>query len=318
MAATLEAARASLARLPSPQLRESLPVPRGYSLALSFNHVGMGRADPTQQVRGVEGALALQGPDGPLSIAALQEADHLDVFVWGADSEWIRPRLPALFGLLDRPFAFQPDAPSLRRLARRYAGLHLTRLPRLSTRLMQIVMLQLISWRDATRAWRRFISAHGVAAPGITVLRAPPRMSTVARLSPEAFVACGLTHAQGRAIINIAAHERLVERQSAQAPGAAVAALTGLHGIGPWSANYLLGTACGFADAQLLGDFGLPHSVAWTLTGAPRADDAQMLELLEPYRPHRFRIVRWIWASAIHAPRRGPRMAPNATGRPVV
>jgi hypothetical protein len=32
-----------------------------------------------------------------------------------------------------------------------------------------------------------------------------------------------------------------------------------------------------------------------------------MLELLEPYRGHRFRVIRLLWMNGVQAPRRGPR-----------
>ena len=45
----------------------------------------------------------------------------------------------------------------------------------------------------------------------------------------------------------------------------------------------------------------------------PGADDARMLELLEPYRGHRWRVIRLLWANGVHAPRRGPRRARRFT-----
>jgi hypothetical protein len=36
-----------------------------------------------------------------------------------------------------------------------------------------------------------------------------------------------------------------------------------------------------------------------------------MLELLEPYRPHRGRVIRLLEAGGVRTPRYGPRMAPR-------
>ena len=55
-----------------------------------------------------------------------------------------------------------------------------------------------------------------------------------------------------------------------------------------------------------VGDFHLPNLVAWALAGEPRADDARMLELLEPYRGQRARVIRLLELSGIRAPRYGP------------
>ena len=38
-----------------------------------------------------------------------------------------------------------------------------------------------------------------------------------------------------------------------------------------------------------------------------RGDDERMLELLEPFRGHRGRVLRWILAAGRHPPRRAPR-----------
>ncbi len=48
--------------------------------------------------------------------------------------------------------------------------------------------------------------------------------------------------------------------------------------------------------------------IGWTLIGRP-VDDAGMIELLEPVRPHRYRAVRLLEASGLaYEPRRGARL----------
>ena len=69
--------------------------------------------------------------------------------------------------------------------------------------------------------------------------------------------------------------------------------------------------ALGDTDAVSVGDFHLPNLVAFALAGEPRGTDARMLELLEPYRDQRARVVRLLELSGIRAPRYGPRL----TGR---
>jgi 3-methyladenine DNA glycosylase/8-oxoguanine DNA glycosylase len=64
--------------------------------------------------------------------------------------------------------------------------------------------------------------------------------------------------------------------------------------------------ALGDADAVSVGDFHLAKLVGWALVGEP-VDDDTMLELLEPYRGHRYRAVRMVELAGLHPPRRGPR-----------
>jgi 3-methyladenine DNA glycosylase/8-oxoguanine DNA glycosylase len=80
-----------------------------------------------------------------------------------------------------------------------------------------------------------------------------------------------------------------------------------LRGIGPWTANLTIAWTHGWADAVPTGDYHMPNMISWALAGEARADDDRMLELLEPYRGQRWRVLRLIGASHIKAPRRGPR-----------
>jgi 3-methyladenine DNA glycosylase/8-oxoguanine DNA glycosylase len=93
--------------------------------------------------------------------------------------------------------------------------------------------------------------------------------------------------------------------------GEAYARLLAVPGIGPWTAAEVGVRALGDIDAVSIGDFHLPHLVAWALAGEPRATDARMLELLEPYRGRRALVVRLLELSGVRAPRYGPRLAPR-------
>jgi 3-methyladenine DNA glycosylase/8-oxoguanine DNA glycosylase len=65
--------------------------------------------------------------------------------------------------------------------------------------------------------------------------------------------------------------------------------------------------ALGDPDAVPIGDYHLPHAVGYALEGTPRSSDERMLELLDPYRGHRARVIRLLMVSGIAAPRFGPR-----------
>ena len=66
-------------------------------------------------------------------------------------------------------------------------------------------------------------------------------------------------------------------------------------------------TSMGDADAVPVGDLHIPNTVAWLLAKEERANDDRMLELLEPYAGHRWRVIRLAKSSG-PAPRRGPRL----------
>jgi 3-methyladenine DNA glycosylase/8-oxoguanine DNA glycosylase len=66
--------------------------------------------------------------------------------------------------------------------------------------------------------------------------------------------------------------------------------LQSLHGVGPWTANLVARSALGYSDAVPIGDCHAPYVVTGALTGIEGDDDA-MLAALEPFRPHRARVV---------------------------
>jgi len=101
--------------------------------------------------------------------------------------------------------------------------------------------------------------------------------------------------------------KRLEETVSMDIP-AANRRLQAFQGVGPWTAAKVALVALGDADAVPVGDYNLPHSVGYALEGTPRSTDERMLELLDPYRGHRGRVIRLIGVAGIGAPRFGPRM----------
>ena len=88
----------------------------------------------------------------------------------------------------------------------------------------------------------------------------------------------------------------------------AYARLQAFPGIGPWSAAEVAVVALGDTDAVSVGDYHLKNVVSWAHAGAARGTDERMIELLEPWRGQRARVLRLLAAGGFHAPRFGPRM----------
>jgi 3-methyladenine DNA glycosylase/8-oxoguanine DNA glycosylase len=88
--------------------------------------------------------------------------------------------------------------------------------------------------------------------------------------------------------------------------------LCSIPGIGVWTAAEVVQRTFGDPDTVSVGDYHLKNIVGWALAGR-RTDDDGMLELLEPWRGHRQRVVRLILTGGRGArpPRRGPRTAPT-------
>jgi 3-methyladenine DNA glycosylase/8-oxoguanine DNA glycosylase len=113
---------------------------------------------------------------------------------------------------------------------------------------------------------------------------------------------------RARTVVLCARRAASLERLASRPAALAREALTSLPGVGVWTAAETAQRAFGDADAVSVGDYHIPKMVGWTLLGRP-VDDAGMLELLEPMRPHRQRAVRLLEVSGLaYEPRRGARL----------
>ena len=90
-------------------------------------------------------------------------------------------------------------------------------------------------------------------------------------------------------------------------PVAAAEKLALLPGIGQWTIGSALASALADPDSVSVGDYHLKNIVGHALANRARSTDAQMLELLEPYRGQRGRVVRLLLAAGHRAPKFGPR-----------
>ncbi len=179
--------------------------------------------------------------------------------------------------------------------------------------LVPAILEQKVTGAEARRAWQGLVRVHGEPAPGPMDLglRVTPAPAVLAALPYHAYHAFGVEQRRADLIRRVAARaawfEAIVDLPIAEAH----ARLQAVPGIGPWTANEVTLRALGDRDAVSVGDFHLPNLVAWALAREPRADDARMLELLEPYRGHRAIVVRWLELSGIRPPAYGPRLSPR-------
>ena len=295
-----------------PTLDTELKVEGPFDLRDTSRVLQMGSNDPTMSLTRGRMVLARYTPAGPVTVEITQCPDSqpvtLQIQSWGAGSQWIRGFLPGLLGLDDDPRTFQPTG-RLRRLHCRHIGMRLTRLPRAGTRVMQVVLMQLVSWRDAFGSWHRLVQRFGAPAPGPHDIRLPPPVSALRGIPRFQMIECGVIPKLARTLQNVAAHEGQLESAADTSATAFAECLRQIPGIGEWTTQYALGTALGHGDAILTGDYNLPHTVAWYFAGDDRGDDQRLIELLEPFRGHRFRVIRLLWLSGINAPRHGPRAA---------
>jgi len=73
------------------------------------------------------------------------------------------------------------------------------------------------------------------------------------------------------------------------------AALTALHGVGPWTADIYLLFCIGHADAWPAGDLALQEAARLALALKARPTTKEMGPLAEPWRPWRGVAARLLW-----------------------
>ncbi|MBW2244502.1 MAG: hypothetical protein JRH01_21160 [Deltaproteobacteria bacterium] len=175
---------------------------------------------------------------------------------------------------------------------------------------MPAVLQQKVSGKEAKRAFRNLLAHLSEPAPGpFDELQLPLAAEQLRDLAPARFAPLGILPRQGETLRRIGERASRLEEAGHMNETDAFARLTALPGLGPWTAASVMGRGLGFADQVPLGDWNLPHLVAYRLAGEERADDERMLELLEPFRGQRGRVIRWLHAKGKHRQRRGPRMA---------
>ncbi len=214
----------------------------------------------------------------------------------------------AMLGL-DRPPVPLPDVHAVvTRAARVHGGLRTGASGDLYHQLLPTVIAQRITSGEAVRQWAALCRALGEPAPGpLASLLLPPRPERLAGRPAWWFHPLGIEAKRARALSEVArVATRLWDWVRLPAPEVA-AKLQLLRGVGPWTVGSVLGPVCGDDDAVPVGDYHLPNIVAWNLAGEARADDGRMLELLEPYRGQRGRVLRLLALAGHGAPAFGPR-----------
>ncbi|MFD9128381.1 DNA-3-methyladenine glycosylase family protein [Kitasatospora sp. NPDC059571] len=272
-----------------------------------------GPADPS--FRGAaDGSVwrASRTPDGPGTLRIAVRDGAAEGRAWGPGAAWLLERMPELLGSADDPAALVLPPGPLREAQRANPGLRLGRTGLVMESLVPAILEQKVTTAEAYRAWRTLLRDFGTPAPGPAAdLWVAPSARDWAMIPSWEWHRAGVDPKRSATVVRAARLAPRLEEASGLDGAAAFARLTAVPGIGIWTAAETLQRSNGDPDAVSVGDFHLPNLVGWALAGRPRSDDAQMLELLEPYRPQRYRVCRLIGLTGARAPRYGPRLAPN-------
>ena len=310
--------------LPSPRASGAGPTPDAETVyrpagpldfAGTLAMLGRGPYDPTTvwDARGMwrtwrtpTGAATLRlhrpATDGSVSAAA-----------WGPGAEWAIAGVPDLLGRSDDWSELDVSAHRLLRDSHhRNPGLRLARTGRMLEALLPAIIEQRVTSLEAYRSWSRMLRWYGEPAPGPAPegMRVTPTLEQWRGIPSWEWHRAGVDPRRARAVQAVLAVAPSLDRAVGAAASLddAETVLETIPGVGVWTAAETLQRSHGHPDLVSVGDYHLAHQVGEALIGR-RVDDDGMLELLEPWKGHRQRVVRLIFASGFRFQRRGPRMA---------
>jgi 3-methyladenine DNA glycosylase/8-oxoguanine DNA glycosylase len=291
-----------------PDARGAFPIDGPLDLTLTLGVLQRGPSDPTIRFDEEGVWRAARTPEGGASVRLYPQADRLTAEAWGPGARWAVAQAPALAGLDDARQAFNPGHRLLADLHRHHPGLRLGRTSVVFDALLPSILEQKVPGVEAWASYARLVRTLGEPAPGDTGLWLAPSPRRLMATPYWAVHRFGIERRRFEVIRFAAARATRLQATVNLDPVEAQRVLTTLPGIGPWTAAEVSAVALGDRDAVSVGDYHLPHQVAWALAGEPRGTDARMLELLEPYRGQRARVIRLLNLGGIQAPRFGPRL----------
>ena len=284
---------------------------RPLDLAATLGPLRHGFGDRTIRLTRGEAWIAFRTARGPATLKLrLAGAADLHATAWGDGADAALATVPALVGEHDEPDRLVARHRVVRELQRRNAGLRLPRSGRAFDALVPSVIEQRVVSTEAFRCYGALLRRVSELAPGPAGLLLHPSPDALAAMPYHEFHPLGLERRRADLIRRAARRAAWIDASSDASEAAR--RLRSLPGVGAWTAAEVLRSAFGEPDAVSVGDYHIPDTVAWALAGEPRADDARMLELLEPYRGQRGRVQRLLEVGGISAPRFGPRMAPRS------
>jgi 3-methyladenine DNA glycosylase/8-oxoguanine DNA glycosylase len=282
------------------------PLDLGRTLAIH----GRGPGDPLMRLSDAEVIRATRTPDGPATIHLELCGDRVEAEAWGPGADRALAAAPRLVGVEDDRTGFRADLhPLVRELDRHHRGIRIGASGAVLEALIPAILEQKVTGREAWRGLRGIVRRWGEPAPGPFGLRLLPAPEVLAAAPYHLFHPLGVERRRADLIRRVASHAARFEEVTTMARDDAYARLMALPGIGPWTAAEVALRALGDTDAVSVGDFHLPNLVAYALAHETRGTDARMLELLEPYRGQRARVVRLLELSGIQPPRYGPRLS---------
>jgi len=277
----------------------ALALPPGYALGYLRRALSRDLHSVTERLTGDVYTGAVQLSDGPAVLTLRFAAATVQAEISRGSAVEAHAIAAGLLGLDQDAAAFARLANrlGLARLVAGRAGLRIAQTPSVFDGLLWSIIGQQINFPFACLLKRRLIERAG--APLADGLYAPPTPAAVAALEPADLLPLQFSRQKADYVVQTA---RLIASGqldlAALRPMSATRAartLLAVHGLGPWSVNYLMMRALGFPDCVPLGDTGVTSGLQSLLKLEERPDVDATRRLMAMFAPHRSLATAHLW-----------------------
>lgn len=292
--------------------RPGWPCPVGSILSASRRGTG----DPTFRVD-ADGTIwrGLRTAAGPATLRLRRRPSLGEVHAsaWGLGRDEVLASVPALLGAEDDPSGFRPLHPVIASAQRRHEHWRVSRSGRVMEALVPAIVEQKVTGQEAFAGFRRLVYRFGEPAPGAGRERGvwvQPSSETIRHIPSWEWLRMSIDPGRSATVVTAARVAAGLERTVGLPAAEVDRRLRSVPGVGVWTSAEVRFRAHGDADAVSFGDYHVAKNIGSALVGV-EIDDDGLAELLEPYRPHRYRVQRLVELMHVKRPRYGPRMAPR-------
>jgi 3-methyladenine DNA glycosylase/8-oxoguanine DNA glycosylase len=254
--------------------------------------------------------LPARTPDGAGTLHVRRDRTGIQGESWGPGGNWLLERLEDITGLRDDPALFHPPPGLVASLHRRHPGDRFGATRLVFDTLITMVCAQKVTGTEAAAASRGLRRRFSEPAPGPRRMLLPPDPRRLAAAPYHEYHEAHLEKRRAEVIRALSRHAGTIDDMAGVDVAVAAERLGSYEGVGSWTVAKTIEVSHGDPDQVAVGDFHFKNIVVHHMTGRERGTDEEMVALLEPYRPHRGRVIRLLHLLG-HAPAFGPRMTPR-------
>ncbi len=284
-----------------------LHLPPGYRAQEILAYHDRDRASPCERVEGTRIFKALATPDGPLVLEVAFEGQgawcrvHPDAKLSREGAAFVQGAALRMQGLEGDVAAFESRmgrGNALMPLLARRRGMRLPLTATAFDGLCWAIIGQQINIAFAAALRREILD---LAGEKIGDMRTHPSAERVANVAATDLTARRYSRSKAQYLIGAAeAVAKGALDVDAMGTGSAVAAervLKGIHGIGTWTARYMLLRGAGFADCAPVGDSALATALQRLHKREDRPPHEEVDTMMRDFAPHRSLATAHLWAS---------------------